>query len=124
MTKQQIAADVGVAAGPEQASNVAILKAASGLYEVALILRSAPYVTANDVSSYLAPALQQIVRALAVQHEIQRSPTAKASVEGAARYIQKGPDREADFLRAANSGAAIHVAQFDGAPTKKRIGDV
>lgn len=111
-------------AGPEQASNVAILKAANGLYEVALILRGAPYVTANDVSSYLAPALQQIVRALAVQHEIQRSDAVEPLHPDAARYIQKGPDREADFLRAANSGAPIVVKQFGGEALKKRVGDV
>lgn len=88
----------------------AILNAAIQLYEVATKVRAASNVTEHEVANVLLPAMKTLQAQILRQLEQSRLP---AIEKPAPSVIQIGEDKAADFLRAANSGAAIHVKQFE-----------
>lgn len=88
----------------------AILSAAIQLYEVATKVRAASNVTEREVANVLLPAMK--VLQAQIMRQLERS-LLPAIEKPAPSVVQIGEDKAADFLRAANSGAAIHVKQFE-----------
>lgn len=89
-------------------SHRAVAVAVGHLYQAALAFKAAPGVTANDVSQYATPALQELVRQLEAAGARSRVP----AIERAPSTIEQPgpPDEAAAFLREVNhNGGGVQL---------------